>query len=236
MKTLFYLFVFFKVSSALAFCPMGELYQKAGRAFDAWSQYQACADENNDASSQLYVGQVYLDGNSNVQQSLNMALRYFRMASENGYAPAQRKLAILMQDMEELGDMGVKALESFEDAWRQENNSDRKTMSALSWMMLAAEKPENKWFYFSENVLDKEAVQLLPQMKSGMSPEQIEMAQKSATAWKQEQLLKQAKFLLDDTAYEDFKQIIYPDKNVKTKISRAQAVEELRKYKMSKRK
>ena len=236
MKTLFYLFIFFKISTALAFCPMGELYQQAGKEFDAWAQYQACADVNNDAPSQLYIGQIYLKGNANVQQNLTRALNYFRKGAENGYAPAQRQLAVLMQEIEELGPDGQQALNDFEDNWRQENNSSRKTMSALSWMMLAAEKPENKWFYFSENVLDKEAVSLLPKFKANLSPKQIEEAQKAATAWKQEQLLRQAKKLLSDEAYKDFKQIIYPDKNVKTKISRLQAVEELRKYKMSKRK
>lgn len=236
MKKLLFLLVCFKVSEALAFCPIGALYEKAGKEFDAWAQYQACADVNNDAPSQLYIGQIYLKGNANISQSLTMALSYFRKGAENGYAPAQRQLAVLMQEIEALGPDGQKALSDFEDNWRQENNSNRKTMSALSWMMLAAEKPENKWFYFSENVLDKEAVKLLSQFKAKMSPKQIEEAQKAATAWKQEQLLRQAKKLLSDEAYNDFKQAIYPNKNVKAKISRLQAVEELKKYKMSKRK
>ena len=68
------------------------------------------------------------------------------------------------------------------------------------------------------------------------SQEEAQNASLAATQWKQEQLKKQAKSLLTEKAYKQFENIIYPSQIEPPKMSREQAVEELKKLKISKSK
>jgi TPR repeat protein len=189
----------------------------------------------NDSESQLLIGQTYLKGNKNVPQNLKLALKFFRMGAENGYAPAQRELAKLMDSLNDLGDEGKSAISEMNDQWQDETKTNQLPMTALSWMMLAAEKKENKWFYFAPATTDEEAVKLIEQMRSKYSSEE-KNASLAATQWKQALLMKQAKALLTEHAYKQFENIIYPSKIEPPKMSREKAVEELKKLKMSKSK
>ena len=81
--------------------------------------------------------------------------------------------------------------------------------------------------------MDKEAEKLLPQMKAKYSNDAVQQATTAAGYWKQAQLMRQAKSLLTERAYKQFETIIYPSKIEPPKMSRAQAIEELKKLKMS---
>ena len=235
MRKLFLLILFMHTFSTFADCPMANLY-KGKNDFMEWRSYETCATELNDSEAQFLVAQTYLNGNKNVTQNLRSAMKYFRLASENGYAPAQRELAKLMDSLNDLGKDGVEAIAEIEEDWQKQNEIKRQPMPALSWLMLAAERPENKWFYLVEPSMDKEAASLLPSMKTKYGNEEVKKASLLATQWKQEQLMKQAKSLLTERAYKQFENIIYPSKLEPPKMTREQAVEELKKIKMSKRK
>ena len=232
MKKILFLLLFVKASVSLADCPMADLYKGKNEMLE-WRSYQNCANEKNDAQSQFFIGLTYLNGNKNIPQNLNLALKFFRIAAENGYAPAQRELSKLMDILNDLGENGKQAIAEMDKQWERENGY---VMSALSWMMLAAEKAENKWFYFSPAIMDEEAIKLLPQIKAKYSQEEAQNASLAATQWKQEQLKKQARSLLTEKAYKQFENIIYPSQIEPPKMSREQAVEELKKLKISKSK
>ena len=234
MKKIFFLLFFINASTVFAYCPMADLYKRKNTMLE-WQNHQICAKEMNDSESQLLIGQTYLKGNKNVPQNLKLALKFFRMGAENGYAPAQRELAKLMDSLNDLGDEGKSAISEMDDQWQDETKTNQLPMTALSWMMLAAEKKENKWFYFAPALTDEEAIRLLPKMKSKYAKEE-KASSSAATNWKQAQLMKQAKALLTEQAYKQFENIIYPSKLEPPKMSRQQAVEELKKLKMSKSK
>lgn len=214
-------------------CPLAEAYLKTNRKDKVFEQYEVCAEVLNDAESQLHVGLTYLDGTDFEQQSLRSAFKFFRMGAENGYAPAQRELAKLIDALEDMGQVGKEALVDFEEQWRGKNNSDREPLSALAWMILAAEKAENKWFYNAPAITDAQAVNLLKKFKSKGN---VEQAEKQAIAFKQEKLMQLAQKLLSDSAYRDFESIIYPERQkgkVHARMTKAQAIENLKQYKMS---
>lgn len=230
------LFLLFSINASVVFanCPMADLYKGKNTMLE-WRNLQICAKEMNDSESQLLIGETYLNGNKNIPQNLKLALKFFRMGAENGYAPAQRELAKLMDTLNDLGDAGKNAISEMDDQWQNESKTNQLPMTALSWMMLAAERAENKWFYFAPALTDEEAIRLLPQMKSKYAKEEKD-ASSAATSWKQAQLMKQAKSLLTERAYRQFENVIYPSKLEPPKMSRQQAVEELKKLKMSKSK
>ena len=234
MKKVFFFLFFMNISAVFASCPMADLY-KGKNAMLEWRNYQICAEDMNDSESQFLIGQTYLNGAENIAQNLELALHFFRMSAENGYAPAQRELAKLMDTLNDLGTAGQQAIDEMDKKWSNESEGKKEKMSALSWMMLAAEKKENKWFYFAPAIADEEASRLLPQMKAKYA-ENEKNASLAATHWKQAQLMKQAKSLLTERAYKQFENIIYPSKIEPPKMSRTQAVEELKKLKMSKKK
>ncbi|MBO5997888.1 MAG: SEL1-like repeat protein [Alphaproteobacteria bacterium] len=231
LKKLFVLVCLFYGGVAYAKCPLAEAYLKNGKKDYAFESYQSCALDLNDAESQMYVGSAYLNGTNFVEQDLDAAFYYFRMGAENGYAPAQRELAKLIDALEEMGDQGKQALTDFESQWSDTN--DREPLSALAWMILAAEKAENKWFYNAPAIADEEAIKILPAFRSRKD---VSQAEKQAIAFKQEKLMEQAKKLLTASAYRDFESIIYPEKQMgktKGRMTKADAIENLKKYKMS---
>lgn len=214
-----------------AACPMAEAYLKTNKKDKVFGEYKICAEQSNDFQSQFYVGMIYLNGADFAKQDLRMAYTYFRMGSENGYAPAQRELAKLIDALEDIGPDGQKALNELENRWKAENNSNREPLSALAWLMLAAEKSENKWFYNAQALSDEQAISLLPTFSKRGG---VEQAEKQAVAFKQEKLMEQAKKLLTDSAYRDFEAIIYPKEGATgSKMTKAAAIENLKQYKMS---
>ena len=231
IKKLFVLICCFYAGSVFAKCPLGDAYLKAKQPDRAFEEYKNCAETLNDSESQLYVGKIYLDGTSFAPQNLETAYNYFRMGAENGYAPAQRELAKLIDAIEDMGDFGKKKLAGFERQWQEKNKLQREPLSSLAWMTLAAEKAENKWFYNAPAVADDEAVRLLSRYKSKNDNKKSE---EQAIAFKQEKLMACARRLLSDSAYNNFKAIIYPKEGkTKSSMTKAQAIENLKKYKMS---
>ena len=232
VKKLFALFFCFYAGVVCAACPLADVYLKTDNKKEIFNEHKACARQLNNFESQFYIGTIYLNGTDYAKQNLRMAYKYFRMSAENGYAPAQRELAKLIDALEDMGPDGKQALDELENRWAAENNSNREPLSALAWMMLAAERAENKWFYNAPAIADEQAISLLASFKKGNTKQ----AEQQAVAFKQEKLMQQAKRLLSDSAYRDFESVIYPEKQKKSvpiQMTKAQAIENLKKYKMS---
>lgn len=231
VKKIFILLCCFYAGIVYAKCPLAEAYLKTDNKREVFNEYKACARQLNDAESQFYVGMIYLNGADYAKQNLKMAFKYFRAGAENGYAPAQRELAKLIDALEDMGSVGKQALTDLERQWQEKNNSNREPLSALAWMTLAAERAENKWFYNAPAIADKDAINLLASFKSKGN---IEQSERQAIAFKQEKLMDTAQDLLSDSAYRDFEAIIYPKgKKQAGQMTKAQAIENLKKYKMS---
>ena len=201
-----------------AACLFGDAYLKRGHHKQARQVYENCAKEQNDPSAQYALGQMYQRG-TGAQQNIMLALFYYRFAAENGLASAQRALAQLMMEVERMGAPGQAALKEYEDKiqdLKKAQSSDtvlppkKREMSAYAWMLLAAEKADNKWFYPAGATQDPEAVRLLPTLESRYGKSAREQAVRQASAWKEDKLMQTAKAVLSDTEYASFSDTLYP--------------------------
>lgn len=204
--------------SAQAACFLGDALMAKKNYAAAKETYQMCSHVQNDAGAQYALGQIYKDGLGGTKQDLKLALFYFRFAAENGSAAAQRELAQLMMSLERMGAPGQEALREYENKIHQIKGRDEKgvldlkplPMSAYAWMLLAAEKPENKWFYPTAQVQDEQARRLLLNMERQYGKAAKEQAIREASAWKEEKLIWAAKTTLTEPEYQQFMDAVYP--------------------------
>ena len=203
--------------TANAACLFGDAYLKRGHHKQARQVYENCAKEQNDPHAQYALGKMYQTG-TGTQQNIMLALFYYRFAAENGLASAQRALAQLMMEVERMGAPGQNALKEYEDKIQdlKAQNTDtvlppqKREMSAYAWMLLAAEKADNIWFYPAGATQDPEAVRLLPTLESRYGKSAREQAIRQASAWKEDKLLQTAKNVLSEKEFASFSDTLYP--------------------------
>ena len=207
MKKVIFLFVLFFLHSrfATAVCLVADSQWKIGQYEQAMANYEKCAYEKNDAIAQYKLASFYLDGNEYVEQSVRHALFFLRLSAENGYAPAQRMLALLIDDLENLGEVGQQGL----DEWRRQmKDFGFSDVPAFAWLLIAADKQENKWFYPTPGNVDEEAVKLADSWTKKIGIAEKGLATQIAVAWKQIRLIKSAKALLPPEEFESFLKIM----------------------------
>ena len=216
-----------------AACPLGDALLKKAQYDKAFEQYETCLATTDDISAHFGMGMLYLSGQQNVKQDLKKALHHFRLAAENGHAPAQRELAKLMLDLENMGNIGKQALAEHEQKIllskqlpSAQNAVITKTpLSAYAWLLLAADNPDNKWFFASSETNDDEAGKLLSTFEKKFGPAGKQIAVKQATEFKEIKLISAAREFLSDTDYQRFLKNIYS----KNKRQREEAIYQLRK-------
>lgn len=228
MRKFLYILLFVICSRhAFGACVIGDALWQAKQYTKAISTYEQCAYDKNDAVAQYRLAMLYLNGNESVKQDIKQALFFFRLSSENGYAPAQRELAKLLDTLENLGDVGKQGI----IAWKNlmEPMGFDCDISAFSWALLAAEKQENKWFYPTESLFDEQAAQLVDTWTKQKGQDKKRQAAEKAIEWKQIRLLKSAKTLLSDTEYKDFfKVLTSTEKGQAARSRKQQATEKLK--------
>ena len=190
---------------ALAVCLVADAQWKAGEYEQAMVNYENCAYKKNDAIAQYTLANFYLDGNDYIKQDIRHALFFLRLSAENGYAPAQRMLALLIDDLENLGEVGEKGLNDWKQQMKRLGFSD---IPAFSWLLLAADKQENKWFYPTPGDVDEEAIRLADSWTNKRGSDEKGLATQMAVAWKQIRLIKSAKVLLNPVEFESFLKIM----------------------------
>ena len=200
-----YCLLFLCISFAVwATCPMGDSALKVKNYAQAQRFFEGCALINNDAQSQYALAHLYKDGHLPSADDELQVLRYLRFAAENGYAPAQYELALYMLD-------GLKTLEGqallarYSEQMRQIKIQKKRPllqMDPMAWMLLAAERAENKWFYTAPAIYVPEAEQFLQETR--LSPEHLREVQAQAVQWKQNKLRHTARQILTEQEWQQF--------------------------------
>ena len=229
MKKLSYLLILLLVgNTAFATCRLADAQWKAKLYEKALAAYEQCSYDKNDATAQYTLATFYLDGNEAVKQDIRHALFLFRLSAENGYAPAQRELAKLIDTLEGLGKVGKQGLSDWKD--QMEPMGFDCSIPAFSWALLAADKKENKWFYPTEAIYDEQAADLVKTWTAKKGLEQKGLATEKAVEWKQLRLLKSAKSLLSTKEYNEFFKILTSTEKGQTARSRKkEAMDKLKK-------
>ncbi len=184
-------------------CPFADAYMKKGNVKDAVIIYGGCA-LNGDIKSQYSMANFYYLGN-NVVKSFSNALYFYRLASENGFAPAQVKTALMY--------------------WRGEG-AKQDLERALVWLIIASDDKKNKWFYpamegniASENH-DVKAKQYIKQLAPLLNDNQKRNAINKASEIKFNLLKQKAKEILNNVEYENFITLINQNINNKNNLEK----------------
>lgn len=216
---------------AFAACPRAEEIVRQEGFAAAMPLYEQCALRENDDETQYYLGQVYEVGRDGIVPNVQRALLFYHLSAEAGNAEAQVSLAQLLTTLdnndalrpeiaiyqEKIGSMLQKGGQS---SFRGE------LLHPYALLMLAAEKPDAKWFYDSSVVRSARAAQAFKQYQ--ITPDKKEAAVQAATAWKQRKMLERARAVLSVEEYRQFYEKLYPAQGRSDDFTRARLLQKLK--------
>ena len=220
----FIMTVFLDAFSALAACPLAEKYRRVGKEDSEAGLLYFCAVNFNDDDSQMKMADAYLNGKLGVQKDEMSAVYMYQLAAENGNAEAQVKLAELFQSFDTSPERRKKLKEYQKKLEKVSDNPDDfggEIQHPYTLLLLASERPENKWYYPSLTRTPPERTMSLLTGYS-ITPEKRQAALKDASRWKTRKMLAMAKEVLSEKEYPDF------EKRLKNKLTRTQAMNELK--------
>ena len=169
--------------SANAACGNADEAVKKGNYKQAVNYYRMCATRE-DASSMYKLASLYAKGLGISSPDKKAARKYYLKAANLGYAPAQMMIG---------ADLIL------------ENASSADKTEGYKWLLLAAEKPDNKWIYPLSDTADSgKAVQYLKQLNSLVSSREKKDAMAAAGVFKQQKIFQMAKLIFNQDEYNDF--------------------------------
>ncbi|MBO7332960.1 MAG: sel1 repeat family protein [Alphaproteobacteria bacterium] len=195
-------------------CPHGDALWDRQEYQTAERYYLECAKEND--SDALYkLGLIYKNGYIEQQKDVIKGLAFLRFSAENGYAPAQRELGESLLELEQT-ESGRKIISEYQGKIQPTSKgagilarAKRTDLSPYAWILLAAEKEENKWYYPSKTISDEKAVQII--QESRMGKDARTKAVTEAGAWKMNKLRSSAKEILTLDEYRTFERAVFSE-------------------------
>ena len=217
--------------SAQANCPVADAQARTGSLSKAISAYHHCALQKGDDDTQLYLAQIYETGKGDVPKNIQRALLFYHLSSENGNAKAMVGLSKLMTQLDE--DEATRSeiptyLTKIRSAMNIPGSSSfsGQILHPYALLVLAAEKPESKWFYQTTVKSDPTAANLLKSYQ--IEPEKKDWIIKQATQWKQRKMLDIAMKVFSVDEFNQFYETLYPDNGLPNSFDRSQAVNRLK--------
>ena len=184
------------------------------------SLYKSCAEGMNDDAAQARLAAIYENGSNTVLQDLKKALYYYQLSADNGNANSQAHLAQLYLQFDKgkrnraflydyMGTIAPAQNTSQKSGTKTEADNQGGLLHPYVLLMLANEKPENKWYYPTKVIKAPDyAVKLLKEYK--IDEERKKQLTRQATQWKKRKLLEVARQILPETEYQDFVNTLYP--------------------------
>lgn len=194
-------------------CFLGDAYVEKGRMKQAEEAYLMCAQSGDNVDANYALGKIYRDGTAGTKD-LYRALFYFRFAAENGSAAAQRELAKTMFMLRQQGKEGLALIDRYEEKMafiKGRLGQSEEPIYAYTWLLLASEKAENKWYYPAGAQQDSEAVRLYNSMKDQLTAAERQQVMAQASAFKEEKLNQMAQMILSADEYATFRSVLYPE-------------------------
>ncbi len=194
--------------------------------------FEQCALGENNDFVQAFLGHSYLNGENGVPKNVQRGLLFYHLSAENGNASSQIALAkqLLKMDENDADRAQLKEyLEKISYFMKQSKNAvfDGSILHPYTLLMLAAEKPEQKWFYASEDLTGTVAGGLLKNYV--ISKEKKQEILKEASSWKQKKMFEAAREIYSPAEYQKFENTVKPKVGRADAFSRQQAVEKLKK-------
>ena len=231
-KFLFVLALLFSFQARADMCDTAAAIAAEQGLAKAVLHYESCAlDTNNDAAEFLLAG-AYETGGQGISKNTQKALLFYHLSAENGNAKAQRALAKLLlkldetpKDREQVQAYLSKMHAAYKNAPSDEFKGE--LLHPYTLLLLAAEKPDAKWYYPSDVTISDEAGADLRAYK--ISDAKRVQALKDASAWKQKKMMQAAKELYSSADYESFKNAVAPARGKADVFTKNQAIAKLQK-------
>ncbi|MDR2901651.1 MAG: hypothetical protein LBU87_00880 [Lactobacillales bacterium] len=208
-------------------CLLGDDILKSQGMQQALPYYESCSLQHNDDASHMVLAHLYQTGAPGIPVNVQKTLLFYHLAADNGNATAQRQLAQLLLKLDETpsGREEIKRyLSKVQTALKQDDRGAFKgeLMHPYTLLLLAAEKPDQKWYYPASELSDPVAASVL--QKYQISDEKKKAALKDATAWKNKKMLEMAKKVFSDADYSVFFSKLYPRQGRSDAYTRSQAL------------
>ena len=205
-------------------CLLADSFRSKGQEEAELLALNTCAMQYNDDESQMQLAEVFMNGKKGVEKDELKGLFMYQLAAESGNALAQVKLAELLQTFDTDSERRS-LLKEYQGKLQKRTNEQGgfsgEILHPYTLLLLAAERPENKWYYPSANrAAPARATGLLNRYQ--ISPEKRQTALKDASKWKTRKLLEMAQEVLTSAEYPDF------EKRLKNANTRTQAMTELK--------
>ena len=205
-------------------CPMADKYMQEGEKEEVVVALNVCALQYNDDDSQMKLAEMYAKGTPEVDKDEMMAVYMYQLAAESGNAEAQVKLAEVLQDFDSSSERRSQLrgyMGKLETMGISTTSFKGEIQHPYALLLLASERPENKWYYpSSHRGAPARTSVLLKNYK--ITPEKRQMALQEASRWKTRKLLEAAKEVLSSEEYSDF------EKKLQNTTMRSQAITELK--------
>ena len=219
---------------AWAACPNAANYEDILSTEQVMGLYDICATYMNDDETQVLLARRYALGTHGVKKDLNQALYYYQLSAENGNAESQAQLAKLYIELDktpETRKLLKKYLSTIKVTPRIDSPGQRypeeefqgELIHPYTLLLLANERPENKWFYPSKIRKAPSYVDELLQSYK-VTDEKKQKQTRAAVAWKKRKLLERATYLLTKKEYDEFKNTLYPAEGKADPVAREQAL------------
>ena len=206
--------VFLFASFVYADCPHGDALWDRQEYQTAERYYMECA-RKNDSDALYKLGLIYKNGYVEQQKDVIKGLSFLRFSAENGYAPAQRELGEALLELEQ-SESGRQIISEYQEKIQPASKgtgilarAKRTDLSPYAWILLAAEKKENKWYYPCKAVSDEKAIQII--QESRMGKDARTKAVTEAGMWKMNKLRSTAKEILHLDEYRTFERAVFSE-------------------------
>ena len=231
MRVFIVLIFLFITHTAFAACPVADKIAREKGMDKALPVYINCALYQNDDETQNYLAGIYEKGLGSISKNLNRALLFYHLSAENGNASSMVVLSNLLRQLDETED-GRQQLLTYLKKIRLNLEKTRQTsfsgqlLHPYALLLLAAEKPDVKWFYTTTKKSDPRATKLLKEYQiDDVKKEEIV---REATHWKQRKLVDIAKDALSSSEFRTFYQTLYPETGRADAFKRSQALNHLK--------
>ncbi|MBQ4471636.1 MAG: sel1 repeat family protein [Alphaproteobacteria bacterium] len=210
-----------------AFCPFSDAFLSALNPQSSITFYNNCAVHLNDDASQAKLAALYEQGSPAVPKNMTKAIYYYQLSAENGNATSQARLAQIYMAM----DKDKESRQAWYDYKKSigfsgdPNSNEFKgdLVHPYVLLMLANEKPANKWYYSTKEVqAPVYAQQLFKTYKIDDDKKAVMISR--ATAWKKRKLLETANQILTQEEYAEFENTLYPKEGKADAFKRNQAL------------
>lgn len=208
----------------LARCPLADKYAREGNMDPEMTMREICAFSYNDDESQATLAEAYMKGSRGLDQDEKTALYLYQLSAENGNADSQVKLAELLQTFDNSSERRKELKDYLASLEKKDDNStgfSGEVLHPYTLLLLASERPENKWYYPSQVRSAPARTNVLLQNYK-ITPEKRQAALKDASKWKTRKLLEMAREVLSEAEYTSF------ENRLKNNTTRTEAMDELK--------